>query len=255
MRRLITAAALLLAALSVAGSSTAEAAEGAKPPKQHWSFQGVFGTFDRASLQRGFQVYKEVCAACHAVNMLYYRDLMMIGYQDDDVKAIAAQAKTMDGPNDAGEMFERSGRPSDKFVRPFANDNAARASNNGALPVDLSMVVKARVGGPDYVYGLLTGYAQPPAEVKLMEGMNYNLYFPGRQIAMASPLNADGITYQDGTKATVEQMARDVTTFLTWASEPTLEIRKQTGVKVMLFLLIFAGIIYAAKRKVWAAVH
>jgi ubiquinol-cytochrome c reductase cytochrome c1 subunit len=250
MRRLTLAVALL----AVLGAA-AEAAEATKPPAQPWSFSGMFGTFDRAALQRGFQVYKESCAACHAVNMLYYRDLRGIGYQEDDVKAIAAQAKVMDGPNDAGDMFERPGRPSDRFVRPFANENAARAANNGAYPVDLSMVAKARPRGPDYVYALLTGYEQAPAGVTLMDGMHYNAYFPGRQIAMPQPLNADAVTYQDGTKATVEQMAKDVTTFLTWASEPTLEARKQMGVKVLLFLIVMTGILYAAKRKVWAQVH
>ena len=250
MRRLISAAALLLLL-----GTAAEAAEGAKPPSQHWSFSGIFGTFDRGALQRGFQVYKENCAACHAVLMLSYRDLKGIGYQEDDIKAFAAEAKVMDGPNDAGDMFERAGRPSDKFARPFANDNAARAANNGALPVDLSMVAKARVGGPDYVYAVLTGYVPAPAGVTLGEGMTYNAYFPGHQIAMPQPLNADAVTYQDGTKATVEQQAKDVVTFLTWASEPTLEARKQMGIKVLLFLIVFTGILYAAKRKVWAAVH
>jgi ubiquinol-cytochrome c reductase cytochrome c1 subunit len=252
MRRLISAAILLLAF-----GTTAEAETGTtKPPSQHWSFSGIFGTFDRAELQRGFQVYKENCAACHAAQMLSYRDLRGIGYQDDDVKAIAAQAKVMDGPNDAGEMFERAGRPSDKFARPFPNEKAARAANNGAFPVDLSMVAKARVRGPDYVYALLTGYAPtPPAGVTLMEGMHYNAYFPGNQIAMPPPLAVDGVPYQDGTKATVEQQAKDVVTFLTWASEPTLEARKQMGLKVLLFLIVFTGILYAAKRKVWAAVH
>ena len=250
MRRLISAAALLL----VFGTA-AEAAEGAKPPAQHWSFSGIFGTFDRAAQQRGFQVYKDVCAACHAVNLLSYRNLKGIGYQDDDVKAIAAQAKVMDGPNDAGEMFERAGRPSDKFVRPFANENAARAANNGAFPVDLSLVTKARVGGANYVYGVLTGYGPAPASVKVADGMTYNAYFPGHQIAMPPPLNVDGVTYQDGTKATVEQQAKDVVTFLAWAAEPELEARKQMGIKVLLFLIVLTGILYAAKRKVWAAVH
>jgi len=250
MRRLISAAALLLLL-----GNAAEAAEGAKPPKQHWSFSGIFGTFDRASLQRGFQVYKENCAACHAVYMLSYRDLKGIGYAEDDIKAIAAQAKVMDGPNDAGEMFERAGRPSDKFARPFANENAGRAANNGAYPVDLSMVAKARVGGPDYVYAVLTGYVPAPAGVTLGDGMHYNAYFPGQQIAMPAPINVDGVTYQDGTKASIEQQSKDVVTFLTWASEPTLEARKQMGVKVLLFLIVLTGILYAAKRKVWASVH
>ncbi|MSP48025.1 MAG: cytochrome c1 [Alphaproteobacteria bacterium] len=250
MRRLISAAALLLAL-----ATAAEAATGPKPSAQHWSFSGIFGTFDRAALQRGFQVYKENCAACHAALMLSYRDLRGIGYQEDDVKAIAAEAKVMDGPNDAGEMFERPGRPSDKFARPFANDKAARAANNGAFPVDLSMVAKARVAGPDYVYALLTGYGPAPAGMTVVDGMAYNAYFPGNQIAMPAPLNPDGVAYQDGTKMTVEQQAKDVVTFLTWASEPTLEARKQMGVKVLLFLIVFTGILYAAKRKVWAAVH
>lgn len=250
MRRLISAAALLLLL-----GNAAEAAEGTKPPSQHWSFSGVFGTFDRAALQRGFQVYKENCAACHAVNMLSYRDLKGIGYAEDDIKAIAAQAKVMDGPNDAGEMFERAGRPSDKFARPFANENAARASNGGAFPVDLSMVTKARVGGPDYVYAVLTGYVPAPPGVTLGEGMHYNAYFPGHQIAMPAPINVDGVPYQDGTKATIEQQAKDVVTFLTWASEPTLEARKQMGIKVLLFLIVLTGILYAAKRKVWASIH
>ena len=250
MRRLISAALLLLAF-----GTAAEAAEGTKPPAQHWSFSGMFGTFDRAAQQRGFQVYKEVCAACHSVSLLSYRHLRGIGYQEDDVKAIAAQAKVMDGPNDAGEMFERAGRPSDKFVKPFPNENAARSANNGAYPVDLSLVTKARVGGANYVYALLTGYGSAPATVKVADGMSYNAYFPGHQIAMPPPLNVDGVTYQDGTKATVEQQARDVTTFLAWAAEPELETRKQMGIKVLLFLIVLTGILYAAKRKVWAAVH
>lgn len=250
MRRLISAALLLLAF-----GTAAEAAEGAKPPAQHWSFSGMFGTFDRAAQQRGFQVYKEVCAACHSVSLLSYRHLRGIGYQEDDVKAIAAQAKVMDGPNDAGEMFERAGRPSDKFVKPFPNENAARSANNGAYPVDLSLVTKARFGGANYVYALLTGYGPAPATVKVADGMNYNAYFPGHQIAMPPPLNVDGVTYQDGLKATVEQQARDVTTFLAWAAEPELEARKQMGIKVLLFLIVLTGILYAAKRKVWAAVH
>ena len=250
MRRLISAAALLL----LLGNG-AEAAEGAKPPSQHWGFSGMFGTFDRASLQRGFQVYKEVCASCHGVYMLSYRNLSGIGYAEDDIKAIAAQAKVMDGPNDAGEMFERAGRPSDKFARPFANEKAARASNNGAYPVDLSMVTKARVGGPAYIYAVLTGYVPAPAGVTLGEGMHYNAYFPGHQIAMPAPINVDGVTYQDGTKASVEQQAKDVSVFLAWASEPTLEARKLMGIKVMLFLIVMTGILYAAKRKVWASVH
>jgi ubiquinol-cytochrome c reductase cytochrome c1 subunit len=160
-----------------------------------------------------------------------------------------------DGPNDNGEMFERPGRPSDRFKPPFPNDNAARAANNGALPPDLSLIVKARQGGADYIYGVLTGYADPPPDVKLTEGMYYNKYFPGHQIAMPQPLTDDRVTYADGTKATLSQEAHDVVTFLAWAAEPELETRKQLGVKVLLFLIVLSGLLFAVKRKVWKDVH
>ena len=234
----------------------AEAAEDApKPPAQKWSFDGPFGTFDAASRQRGFQIYKEVCSACHALKQVYYRHLRDIGFSEDEVKAIAASVEVTDGPNDAGEMFQRPGRPSDRFKSPFSNDNAARAGNNGALPVDLSLVVKARVGGADYLHALLTGYSDPPAGVKLNEGMNYNKYFPGHQIAMPQPLNADQVTYADGTKATVEQMSKDISTFLAWAAEPELEARKRMGMKVVIFLVVLSALLFFVKRKVWSDVH
>jgi ubiquinol-cytochrome c reductase cytochrome c1 subunit len=251
--RIVVAAA---AVLGLAGITPALAAgDTPKPPSQSWSFGGFFGTYDRASAQRGFQVYKEVCSACHSLKLVAYRNLRALGFNEDEVKAIAAGYEIQDGPNDQGEMFNRPGRPSDRFKSPFANDNAARATNGGALPPDLSLIVKARVGGPDYLYGLLTGYDNPPSGVTLMSGMNYNKYFPGHQIAMAPPLNADAVTYADNTKATVQQMARDVTTFLNWAAEPELEARKTMGVKVILFLIVMTGLLYAAKRRVWAAVH
>ena len=237
------------------GAGPASAAGAPKPPAQKWSFDGVFGTFDAASRQRGFQVYREVCGACHALKQVYYRHLRDIGFSEDEVKAIAASVEVTDGPNDAGEMFQRPGRPSDRFKSPFANDNAARAGNNGALPVDLSLITKARPGGPDYLHALLTGYSDPPADVKLSEGMNYNKYFPGNQIAMPQPLNADQVTYADGTKATVEQMAKDVTTFLAWAAEPELEARKRMGMKVMIFLVVLSALLFFVKRKVWSDVH
>ncbi len=160
-----------------------------------------------------------------------------------------------DGPNDDGEMFERPGRPSDRFRSPFPNEQAARAANNGALPPDLSVIVKARAGGADYIHALLTGYTDPPAGVEVMEGMHYNRYFPGHQIAMAPPLNEDQVAFHDGTPATVEQMSRDVATFLAWAAEPELEERRSLGVKILLFLTILGGLAYAVKRKVWADVH
>ena len=224
-------------------------------PDTRFSFDGVFGSYDRASAQRGFQVYKEVCAACHSMRLMSYRNLRDLGLTEQQVAAIASQFQVMDGPNDEGQMFERAGRPSDRFRSPFANIQAARAANNGAAPPDLSVIAKARAGGADYLYALLTGYSEPPAGVTLMEGMNYNRYFPGHQIAMAAPLNPDQVQYADGTPATVENMARDVTTFLQWAAEPELEQRRAMGVKVILFLTILAGLAYALKRKIWADAH
>jgi len=245
--------ALLLLALT---PPPASAEETPSPPHQQWSFEGIFGTYDRAAAQRGFQVYKEVCSACHPVKHLYFRDLADLGYSEDEVKAIASTYQvTNEQPNDQGQMFQRSARPSDPIPGPFPNDQAARAANNGALPPDLSMIVKARDGGPDYVFGILTGYKDPPSGFNMLTGMNYNEYFPVHQIAMPPPLADNAVTYADGTSATVPQMAHDVVTFLAWAAEPNLEPRHRTGFKVVLFLIVTAGVFYAAKRKIWAAVH
>jgi ubiquinol-cytochrome c reductase cytochrome c1 subunit len=246
----------LLGGLLAASAAPALAAGPTVPiPDTRFSFDGIFGTYDRASAQRGFQVYKEVCAACHAMRLLSYRNLRELGFTEQQVAAIAAQYQVMDGPNDEGQMFERPARASDRFRSPFPNQQAARAANNGAYPVDLSVITKARIGGADYIYALLTGYQDPPPGVTLMDGMNYNRYFPGHQIAMARPLNPDQVEYADGTPATIEQMARDVTTFLAWAAEPELEQRRAMGVKVIIFLTILAGLVYAVKRKVWADAH
>jgi ubiquinol-cytochrome c reductase cytochrome c1 subunit len=255
LRHLSAAAAL--AAIVLAPASGAFAAEGTPPlPHQEWTFDGVFGTYDRASAQRGLQVYKEVCSACHPVKHLYFRDLADIGYSEDEVKAIASTYQvTNEQPNDQGQMYQRPGRPSDPIPGPFPNDMAARAANNGALPPDLSMIVKAREGGADYVFGLLNGYKDPPAGFNLLQGMQYNEYFPGHQIAMPPPLSDNAVTFADGTPATVPQMAHDIGTFLTWAAEPNLETRHRTGFKVLLFLVVAAGVFYAAKRKIWATVH
>jgi ubiquinol-cytochrome c reductase cytochrome c1 subunit len=222
-------------------------------PKQQWSFDGPFGTFDKASLQRGFLVYKQVCAACHGMKHLAYRNLAAIGLNEMQVKAVAADVTVMDGPNDDGEMFERPGQPSDRFKSPYANEKAARASNNGAYPPDLSLIIKARGDGANYVYSLLTGFTEPPEGVVLGTGMYYNKYFAGHQIAMAPPLTGEGqVQYADETVSSTEQMAHDVVSFLAWAAEPEMEARKRMGVKVMLFLGIFAAIMYAVKRKVWS---
>ena len=219
---------------------------------QSWPDKGIFGTYDKAALQRGFQVYKEVCSVCHSMKFVSYRNLADLGYTADEVKSLAAQYTVTDGPGDDGEMFDRPARPSDHFKSPYKNDKAARASNNGALPPDMSLLVKAREGGEDYIFGILTGFEPAPAGVQMMTGLNYNKQFPGHQIAMAQPLTDGRVAYTDGTPNTLEQEARDVTQFLAWASEPQMEQRKQMGIKVVLFLLAFAGILLRTKRKVWS---
>jgi ubiquinol-cytochrome c reductase cytochrome c1 subunit len=237
------------------GSAAHASGNQIKPPAQNWSFQGLFGTFDRGALHRGFQVYNEVCAGCHSLRLVAYRNLMDIGFTEDQVKKIAAEMEVQDGPNDEGEMFDRPARPSDRFVKPFPNDNAARVANNGALPPDLSLMVKARKDGANYLHALMVGYKEPPAGTTIPEGMAYNVYFPGSQIAMPSPLSEEAVEYEDKTKATVAQMASDVTTFLAWAAEPELEARKSLGVTVLLFLVVLTGLLYAVKRKIWGDVH
>lgn len=230
--------------------------EAPTPPAQDWSFDGVFGTFDRAAAQRGLQVYLEVCSFCHGLEYVAYRNLEGIGFSEAEVEAIAQNFFVMDGPDEFGDMFERAALPQDRFVSPFPNEQAARSANNNAYPPDLSLMVEARASGADYLYALLTGYVDPPPEgVELGPGMNYNEYFPGHQIAMPNMLFDGGVLYTDGTEATVSQMARDVTYFLAWASEPNLEDRLNTGRGVIIYLLIFAGLLYAVKRKIWAKVH
>lgn len=250
MRKFVLAAALA----ALAGPSFA-AGESVELKSVDWPHAGPFGTFDRAALQRGFMVYRDVCAACHSLRYVAFRNLEEIGLTEAEVKTVAASYQVVDGPNDAGEMFERPGRPSDRIPPPYPNEKAARAANNGAYPPDLSLIVKARKGGENYIYSILTGYTDPPAGVELREGMNYNAYFPGHQIAMPPPLSDGQVTYPDGTNASVDQMARDVVSFLAWAAEPTLEARKRLGVKVMLFLAVFSVVLYAAKRKIWAEAH
>lgn len=245
----------LVAAMILVGA-TAHAAGNVEHPKDiSWSHDGPFGTYDRASVQRGLQVYREVCAACHSLRLVAFRTLEDIGLSEDEVKAIAAEYEVTDGPDEAGDMFDRAGKPSDYFPSPFSNENAARASNGGAYPPDFSLIVKARPGHSDYVYSVLTGYQDAPGDVALGPGMSYNPYFPGHQIAMAPPLTEDAVEYADGTAATVDQMAKDVVSFLAWAGDPYMEQRRQLGVKVVLFLVILTLLLYAIKRKVWADVH
>lgn len=224
-------------------------------PRMDWSFSGPFGTYDKAALQRGFQVYREVCANCHGLKRVAYRNLSALGYNEDQIKAIAVEKTISDGPNDAGEMFERPGRPSDRILSPFPNDKAAMAANNGALPPDLSLIVKARHGGADYVYGVLTGYAPAPEGVALSDTQYYNTAMAGHVISMPPPLSGGQVTYTDGTAGTRSQYAKDVAHFLAFAAEPEMEQRKRMGVKVILFLLAFAAVMYGVKREVWKNVH
>lgn len=224
-----------------------------KPRQMNWPFEGILGTVDRSAAQRGFQVYKEVCNACHGLYNLSYRNLKDIGFSDDEIKEIAKNYNVKDGPNDQGEMYERPALPSDKFVKPYPNQQAARAANGGAYPPDLSLIIKARHDGANYIYSLLTGYDEtPPEGFKVGDGLYYNPYFANDQIAMPAPLTANQVTYMDGTNASVEQMARDVTIFLQWAAEPEMEHRKSMGLKVLIYLTIFTIVFYLVKKRIWS---
>jgi ubiquinol-cytochrome c reductase cytochrome c1 subunit len=251
MRSLLT-----LAALFIFAPALALAAGEAKSPRQvDWEFDGVFGKFDRPAIQRGLQVFREVCAACHGVKRVAFRSLTDVGFSEAEVKSMAAEYTIQDGPNDDGEMFDRPGRPSDRFPAPYPNEQAARAAQNGAYPLDLSLIIKARADGANYLYSLLTGYHDAPEGVTVPEGMYYNPYFVGGLIAMAPPLKDGAVEYQDGTVATADQMAKDVVNFLQWAAEPEMEVRKRMGVRVMLFLLVMTGFFYAAKKRIWSKVE
>ena len=223
--------------------------------KNNWSFEGVFGTFDRASLQRGYQVYQEVCSGCHSVQYLSYRNLSEEGgpeFSLDEAKAIAAQFEVTDGPNEDGEMFTRPGRLSDKFVSPFPNAKAAAAANGGAYPPDMSVLAKARKGGADYIYSLLMGYEKAPAGYELDDGVYYNKYMPGHKIKMAEPISDGVVEYVDGTETSKAQIAKDVTTFLVWAADPHLEARHKMGFKVFFYLIILLILVYLSKQRVWS---
>ncbi len=244
----------LASVLSLGGLGAAQASEGTQITKLNWPFEGMFGHYDQASLQRGFQVYKEVCSACHSLKMIAFRNLEALGFSKPEVKAIAAGYDITDGPNKDGDMYTRPGRPSDHFPGPFENEQQARSANGGALPPDLSLIAKAREGGPDYIYSILTGFQEPPADFKLREGMHYNAAFPGHQIAMPPPLSDDLVQFADGTPATVHQMAHDVAQFLMWAAEPKMEERKALGFKVLIYLVLLTGLLYFANKKVWLRV-
>lgn len=271
-------AALVLGALVLGSTQASFAEEAAAPgafkeielPKVPWTFYGVRGTYDLAQLQRGYQIYKEVCSGCHSMNLMAYRNLgggkgisggdkdpEGIGFSEAEVKTIAADYKVPAEPNDAGEIVERVALPSDHFVKPFPNEQAARAANNGALPPDFSLIAKAREGGPDYIHALLNGYTDPPAGVKMNDGMYYNKYFAAGQgqIAMPPPIGDNAVTYADGTKATLDQEAQDVAAFLMWVAEPNLPARHRVGFEVILYLIVATGLMYAVKRKIWSKIH
>ena len=223
--------------------------------KENWSFEGIFGTFDRASLQRGYQVYQEVCSGCHSVQHLSYRNLSEKGgpeFSLEETKAIARQFEITDGPNEDGEMYVRPGRLSDKFVNPFPNVKAAAAANGGAYPPDMSVLAKARKGGASYIYSLLMGYEEPPTGYELDDGVYYNKYMPGYKIKMAEPISDGVVEYADGTETTKAQIAKDVTTFLVWAADPHLEARHKMGFKVLFYLIILLTLVYLSKQKVWS---
>ena len=232
-------------------------AESIDPIKVNWSFKELTGKFDRASLQRGFQVYKEVCASCHSMQYLSYRNLGEPGgpeFTQEEVKAIAASVEIEDGPDSQGEMFTRPGKPSDKFKSPHPNVEASTAANGGAYPPDMSVLVKARPGGADYMYSVLMGYEEPPTGMKLDDGVYYNKYMIGQKIKMASPLSEGIVEYSDGTEATMDQMAKDVTTFLAWAAEPELEERHRVGFKVIIYLILLTILVYLSMKKIWSRI-
>jgi len=260
----------------IAASAPAYTAEQVAPPRQSWSFAGPFGMFDRGQLQRGLKVYREVCQACHGLTYVAFRNLAAPGgpgLSSAQAAAIAAEYKVQDGPNDAGEMFERAGRLADYFPSPFANAAQARAANNGTVPPDLSLITKARTyergfpwfvldiftqyqeQGADYLVALMNGYEEAPAGFALPPGTAYNRYFPGHAIAMQKPLSDGQVEHSDGTPATVENYARDVAAFLAWAAEPHMESRKRIGFQVIIFLIVLSGMMYFVKKRVWSSVH
>lgn len=276
---------LLFALSAVFAISSVSAEEAAHPAieRQKWSFSGFTGQFDRAQLQRGFQVYKEICSNCHALKHLDFRNLVQPGGPEFPEAAVKALAKSWpnqitDGPNDEGKMFERPPLLSDPILGPYKNDQEARAAQNGALPPDLSLVARARdvernpswwihpflmlgdianayqEGGADYIYALLTGFSEPPAGFKLVEGKFYNKVFPGHQISMPPPLSDGAVAYQDGTPPTVDNYAHDVVAFLSWAADPSLDTRKQIGWQVILYLIVTTALLYLGKKRIWAGI-
>jgi len=250
MRKFLITAAM---GVSLAVSNVAMASgDMVKPIDIKWSFEGVFGTFDREAIKKGGQIFFEVCSGCHSMNLMSYRNLVDIGWTEEEAKEIAAAYEVEDGPNEEGEMFMRPARLSDRFVSPFPNEKASRYANGGAYPPDLSVITKARVGGPDYIYSLLTGYSEDvPEDIHMAEGTHYNKYFPGHQIFMAQPISGESVEFADGTSVDLDTESKYIVNFLAWAAEPELEERKSLGIKVMLYLILLTAMLYALKRRIW----
>jgi ubiquinol-cytochrome c reductase cytochrome c1 subunit len=280
MNKVVSSLLSLAFAAGLALAGTAQAAEEGtphypinKPRHMDWSFGGPFGTFDKGQLQRGLKVYAENCSSCHSLDLISFRNFEALGYSEDQVRSLASTYEVEDGPDNTGEMFMRPAVGSDRWPAPFPNDEAAAASNGGAIPPDFSLIAKARApergfpnfvfdvftmyaeNGPDYIYSLLTGYQDPPEGVEVPEGTYYNPYFiSGSSLAMAPPLFEGGVAYDDGSPETVEQYAADVSAFLMWAAEPHLEDRKRLGFRVIIFLLIFATLLYFTKKSIWSRI-
>jgi Cytochrome c1 len=255
MRKLILSA---LVASGLFGASGAALAAGDAAPlmKHDFSFNGVFGRYDQPQLKRGFELFHQVCANCHGLGLVAYRNLSAVGLTEDEIKEIAAEREIPDHPNDEGVVNMRPGRASDKYIPPFPNDQAAASANGGAFPPDLSLMAKARLGGPDYIYSLMLGFEDtPPEGHEVPDGKFYNKYFPGGSISMPPQLMEDLISYSDGTPATPEQMSQDISAFLNWAAEPELNERKALGLKVMIFLAVLTALLYALKRQIWKNIH
>ncbi|MGB0681156.1 MAG: cytochrome c1 [Magnetovibrionaceae bacterium] len=253
-KTLLAAAAAVAISFGATAPQTAQAAGAAVDLiEQDWSFEGIFGTYDRNAVRRGLQVYREVCSSCHGLKRIAFRHLAGVGFTEDEIKAIAAEYTIVDGPNDEGEMFERDGIPADYYPSPYPNPQAGAAAH-GKFPPDLSLMAKARGNGPNYIYSILNGYVDEVPE-GFPEDANYNEYFPGHQIAMAQPLYGDDVEYADGTEATISQQSKDLVQFLMWTASPELEERKSLGIKVILFLIVFTGLLYALKRQIWKDLH
>lgn len=255
MRKLIVGAFVALGLAASSGAAQASSS-GVELKKPGFSWDGVFGKYDPAALKRGYQVFHDVCSNCHSLRLVAYRNLAAVGLSEDEIKTVAAEREVPDAPNDEGVVNMRPGRPSDKYIPPFPNEKAAASANGGAAPPDLSLMAKARAGGPNYIYSLLLGYEdEAPADHPIPEGKYFNHYFSGNAISMPPQVMDDLVTYADGTAATKEQIAHDVVTFLNWTAEPELNDRKDLGLKVMIFLAVLTALFYALKRQVWKDLH